>query len=805
MSYTNQMDEIKFLSDITIEGNLTVTGTSHANTADNATHANTADNATQANHSITANSATEAAHALTADSASHAATAGHADDADNASYAATAGTASTSTKATQDGNGNVITSTYATKTQLNDYTLESDFSPIATQVGEIPTIKSDITTLKNNVTTINGDIADIREEIANIEIGEGGGGGVLSPFEEDAADFTAIQVDTGARALAEGAFATGQSTIAGSKGFRYLKRESFEKHLFVRHTAPGAQANTTTYWYTCSCQECSNKEYNKRTYPNKVYNANIADEINSGVIRINKNNMAYRHIPGNSKEPVTTTLTATNVPICEPIFMKYRLNGNNLPTHDFTVVVNYYQNDVKGNVLTNTAKIASGDLQRHNSWVIERVNVKTFANKVATNGATVDKIEVIFTHQDDLDIVYFCTDSTESNTNVFPVMIANGEEYYIHAVNSSNTGCFGGYKSGQWRRIKADGSGTVSPNPGTPAGEITNPYTTTASQEAPVYPHVQGFFINAPEDSISEDISQALDEKPECGIITNNEYFDVPLYQYLAQDWNGPIIVTDSNGDNHTCWRLDFLTSDFKGVTPIQDPEEVSLHWEEDAPYKKSIRLNDSPQFGDLDIGRYTLTQGINTQAFAYASTALGRDSLAEGAYAVAEGRQTIARYAAHAEGRSTEALGDASHAEGFATKATNTYAHSEGSQTTASGFGAHAEGGGTYAEGARSHSEGYQTRAQGEASHASGIGTIAKEEAQTVVGKYNKDEATAMFIVGSGSKTTTTTVKENCFTTGKDGEEHYIQIGKTRFTETQLKALLDLLGEGMSGQEVYI
>jgi hypothetical protein len=38
-----------------------------------------------------------------------------------------------------------------------------------------------------------------------------------------------------------------------------------------------------------------------------------------------------------------------------------------------------------------------------------------------------------------------------------------------------------------------------------------------------------------------------------------------------------------------------------------------------------------------------------------------------------------------------------------------------------------------------------------GDYSHVSGLGTIAKGEAQTVVGKYNKEDEDALFIVGGG------------------------------------------------------
>lgn len=67
---------------------------SHADSADSATHATSADSATNAGHATSADSADEATHATSADSAASA------------------------TKATQDASGNVITETYATKSEV---------------------------------------------------------------------------------------------------------------------------------------------------------------------------------------------------------------------------------------------------------------------------------------------------------------------------------------------------------------------------------------------------------------------------------------------------------------------------------------------------------------------------------------------------------------------------------------------------------------------------------------------------------------------------------------------------------------
>ena len=78
----------------------------------------------------------------------------------------------------------------------------------------------------------------------------------------------------------------------------------------------------------------------------------------------------------------------------------------------------------------------------------------------------------------------------------------------------------------------------------------------------------------------------------------------------------------------------------------------------------------------------------------------------------------------------------------------------------SATGASAHSEGKDTLASGKASHAEGQDTVANGKASHAGGIGTIAKEDGQTVIGRYNKDNENALFIIGNGTEGS----RENAF-----------------------------------------
>lgn len=96
-----------------------------AEEANHATNADTATNATNAEHAASADTAVQADKATKADEATHATSAdnaeeaNHAVNADKATNADNATNATNATKATQDASGNVITTTYETKTDAS--------------------------------------------------------------------------------------------------------------------------------------------------------------------------------------------------------------------------------------------------------------------------------------------------------------------------------------------------------------------------------------------------------------------------------------------------------------------------------------------------------------------------------------------------------------------------------------------------------------------------------------------------------------------------------------------------------------
>jgi len=161
----------------------------------------------------------------------------------------------------------------------------------------------------------------------------------------------------------------------------------------------------------------------------------------------------------------------------------------------------------------------------------------------------------------------------------------------------------------------------------------------------------------------------------------------------------------------------------------------------------------------------------------------LGHESEATGLYSFAEGKCTHATgERSHAEGSNTRATHTSTHAEGYNTEAVNHGAHAEGGSTEASGRASHSEGVGTKSTGEAAHAEGYETvadyrahsegeytKASGRASHAGGTHTIASGASQTAIGKYNKKDNNALFIVGNGTADGDD-YRSNAFVVNQDG-----------------------------------
>ena len=98
-------------------------------------------------------------------------------------------------------------------------------------------------------------------------------------------------------------------------------------------------------------------------------------------------------------------------------------------------------------------------------------------------------------------------------------------------------------------------------------------------------------------------------------------------------------------------------------------------------------------------------------------------------------------------------------------------------------------------ANGSYAFASGIATTADGDFSNASGLGTHAVAHAQFALGRYYIEDPMATLVVGAGSADN----RQNAFTAGNDGTNHYITIGTEILTEEKLKSIKE--GSGVGAQ----
>ena len=208
-----------------------------------------------------------------------------------------------------------------------------------------------------------------------------------------------------------------------------------------------------------------------------------------------------------------------------------------------------------------------------------------------------------------------------------------------------------------------------------------------------------------------------------------------------------------------------------------------TIDWDGNAWFAGKVTIGDASEelATKTDLSTYAKeSQLVGKKRTDYTGAEVFNDynnNIASNKYAHAEGYYTKATgLGSHAEGYSvqtagvwynTQANGQGSHAEGGGTTAQEYCSHAEGYKTTASGHSSHAEGFASTASGTGAHSEGCQCNAEADYSHAGGKGTIADQICQTAIGKYNAEDAKALFIVGNGTNDAN---RSNAFTVNTDG-----------------------------------
>lgn len=192
------------------------------------------------------------------------------------------------------------------------------------------------------------------------------------------------------------------------------------------------------------------------------------------------------------------------------------------------------------------------------------------------------------------------------------------------------------------------------------------------------------------EDKIDEKIASFVDSAPET-LNTLNE-----LAAALGDDPNFATTVASELGNK---------------------ADKDNIQW---------IDIKNKPSI-DAGKGAYSIIEGDGSNAVGYASHAEGEHSVAEVQASHAEGYYTIARgISSHAEGDSSISKGANSHAEGFFTEASGEASHAEGINSLANGYASHSSGYYTIANGDYSYVNGYESKTIGKSTQAIGQGNIA-------------------------------------------------------------------------------
>jgi len=256
-------------------------------------------------------------------------------------------------------------------------------------------------------------------------------------------------------------------------------------HEIIAEKTPNSDG-TTTYTYTCVCENCEGSVVYRKTLNSAVYHADITT-VTSTVTEgegqadvtqeITEDGMLYTHVATHGNY-VQTVITAENVPATAVIYVKYRLANGTTPEGYMHSRVSITSADGVEHLISD-GKTENTDLvKRHNSdlandgWVVARVNAKgAFDREGLTAGANAKAYTITITHRDDLDIAYIVAEPTEDNVNGLPYVTSMGDDYYLHVSTYLPS-----YIASQWRLIN-----------GTSGVKQNDPFTPPTNTRVPVY------------------------------------------------------------------------------------------------------------------------------------------------------------------------------------------------------------------------------------------------------------------------------------------------------------------------------
>ncbi len=286
--------------------------------------------------------------------------------------------------------------------------------------------------------------------------------------------------------------------IEDGKGVEYdVCSACFAKFATHNNITSGKTVNnngTTTYTYTCNCAECEGKVVYRKTLNNTVYHADITTVTATLVdtdgdtapvsVSMNEDGMVYAHVEAAGRQ-VETVITAENVPANMVMVLKLRLNNGEAPVSG---KVHATVEATDGTQLLSASDTGASNedlVKRHNDdlandgWVVGRINVKgnfgvaSLGTAGLTSGTVVTNFTIRIVHYDDLDISYFVTDPSESNTDALPYVYSMGDDYYLHW---DKVIC--SYRDNEWRKINDAHTGGIAQN---------DPFTPVENTRTPLY------------------------------------------------------------------------------------------------------------------------------------------------------------------------------------------------------------------------------------------------------------------------------------------------------------------------------